>query len=87
MPYRKIKKDGTPALSTKPKKPAHRPLKVAEADLIRITNDYIKDCQDKKLIPLRQELALILGIDTDTLNRYSKSPRRIFPPSPASRRA
>ena len=69
MAYRKIKKDGKPAQ-------ASRPLKLDDETFIRITNEYIKHCQDAKIVPLKQELAIMLGISEDTLARYSKLSRR-----------
>ena len=69
MAYKKVKNDGTPALKSAQKKmPEFK-------DFVLICNDYLKACTDTKKVPLLQELALLLGVERETLWKYrQKSP-------------
>ncbi len=45
------------------------------SDFVRITNFYVKECDTKNRIPLLGELALLCGVDTDTLGKYRQKPK------------
>ncbi len=71
MAYRKIKKNGEAAKPTlgKGKQP-----KVSLDVFTKVTNEYLEYCEKNKQIPLIKKLAVLLGIDTDTLVNYRKKP-------------
>ncbi len=73
MAYSKIKKDGTPALPTKHKTDRRKGYKVEIGEFIRITNNYLRECEESKKTPLLIELAQRLGIDEETLWGYRKN--------------
>jgi hypothetical protein len=48
--------------------------KISATQLSKAIDQYLKDCEVKKVRPLKVELAYLLGIDKDTLTVYSKTP-------------
>jgi hypothetical protein len=77
MPYRKIKLDGTPAKATLQKTQYQHRGKQKKVDIntfIGTTNRYLLECEEKGLVPLHKELALLLGIDDTTMSRYAHNP-------------